>query len=201
VDPATAVTSAWASGISVYAVAAFLGIAGRQDWLESPEWLQRPWVIAMAVALAVVELIVDKLPAIDSVWDAIHTGIRPAAGAVLLSGADVDAGTIALAVGGALLALSSHSAKASVRLLVNTSPEPVSNVLVSTGEDGLVAVLMTLAVANPEVAVAITVVLFVASIVVTIVVFKTIKGAWRRLTSRRRQASAAQGSASDPSNE
>ena len=83
-----------------------------------------------------------------------------------------------------------------MRLLVNTSPEPVSNVVVSTGEDGLVAVLMTLAVANPEVAVAITVVLFVASIVVTIVVFKTIKGAWRRLT-RRRQASAAPGSGVD----
>jgi hypothetical protein len=195
VDPATAVTSAWASGISVYAVAAFLGIAGRQDWLDSPDWLQRPWVIAVAVALAVVELVVDKLPAVDSVWDAVHTGIRPAAGAVLLSGADVDAGTIGLAVGGALLALSSHSAKASVRLLVNTSPEPVSNVVVSTGEDGLVAVLMTLAVANPEVALAITVVLFIASIVVTIVVFKTIKGAWRRLTRRRRSASAPRGGA------
>lgn len=196
-DPATAVTSAWASGISVYAVAAFLGIAGRQDWLESPEWTQRPWVIAVAVALAVVELIVDKIPAVDSVWDAVHTGIRPAAGAVLLSGADVDAGTVALAVGGALLALSSHSAKASLRLLVNTSPEPVSNVVVSTGEDGLVAVLLTLAVANPEVALAITVVLFIASIVLTIVVFKTVKAAWRRLTSRRQRAGSARGGGAD----
>lgn len=189
-DPATAVTSAWASGISVYAVAAFLGIAGRQDWLDSPEWTQRPWVIAAAVALAIVELIVDKLPAVDSVWDAVHTGIRPAAGAVLLAGADFDAGTFALGAAGGLLALSSHGAKASLRLLVNTSPEPVSNVVVSTGEDGLVAVLMALAVANPEIALAITVVLFIASIVVTIVVFKTIKGAWRRLTSRRRSPEA-----------
>jgi hypothetical protein len=196
VDPATAVTSAWASGISVYAVAAFLGIAGRQDWLESPGWTQRPWVIAVAVALAIVELIVDKLPAVDSVWDAIHTGIRPAAGAVLLAGADFDAGTFALGAAGGLLALSSHGAKASLRLLVNTSPEPVSNVVVSTGEDGLVAVLMALAVANPEVAVAITLVLFVASIVLTIVVFKTIKGAWRRLT-RRRQVGSAPGGGPD----
>ena len=84
-----------------------------------------------------------------------------------------------------MLALVVHSAKALVRLLVNTSPEPVSNVVVSTGEDGLVAVLMTLAVANPELAVALTVVLFFASIVVTIVVFKTVRGAWRRLTRRR----------------
>ena len=75
-----------------------------------------------------------------------------AAGAVLLSGADADLGTFALAAAGGLLALSSHSAKASVRVLVNTSPEPVSNVVVSTGEDGLVALLMTLAIANPELA-------------------------------------------------
>ena len=196
VDPATAVTSAWASGISVYAVAAFLGVAGRQEWLDSPEWLQRPWVIAVAVALAVVELIVDKIPAVDSVWDAIHTGIRPVAGAVLLGGADADVGTFALAAAGGVLALSSHGAKASLRLLVNTSPEPVSNVVVSTGEDGLVAVLMALAVANPEVALVITAVLFVASIVVTIVVFKTVRGAWRRLT-RRRQVPSAPGGGAD----
>jgi hypothetical protein len=193
VDPATAITSAWASGLSVYAVAAFLGIAGRLDWVDSPSWLQEPWAIAVAVALLAVELVVDKIPAVDSVWDAIHTGIRPAAGAVLLSGADADLGTFALAAAGGLLALSSHSAKASVRVLVNTSPEPVSNVVVSTGEDGLVALLMTLAIANPEVALVLTILLFVASIVVTIVVFKTVRGAWRRLSSRRRQPTSTPG--------
>ena len=82
-----------------------------------------------------------------------------------------------------------------MRVLVNTSPEPVSNVLVSTGEDGLVALLMTLAVANPELAVALTVVLFVASIVVTIVVFKTVRRAWRRISRRRAPASAPGGGA------
>ena len=158
-------------------MAAFLGIAGRLDWLESPEWLQRPWVIALAVALAVVELIVDKIPAVDSVWDAIHTGIRPAAGAVLLSGADVDAGTVGLAVG-----------RRAARPLVPQRQgvrAPAREHVAGTGEQrgGQHRRGRTrrgaddLAIANPELAVALTVVLFVASIVVTIVAFKTVRRA------------------------
>ena len=185
-DPSTAVASAWASGISMYGVAAFLGIAGRLDWLEVPAWLERWWVIAVAVALFVVEFIVDKVPAVDTTWDAVHTALRPTAGAVLLGEADADAGTLALAVGGALLALSSHSAKSTLRAFVNTSPEPVSNVVVSLSEDGLVAVLMTMAVADPELALAVTGVLFVASIVVTIVLVRFAVRLWRRWRTRLR---------------
>ena len=187
-DPSTAIASAWASGISMYGVAAVLGIAGRLDWVESPDWLQRWWVILLALVLFAVEFVVDKVPAVDSTWDAVHTALRPTAGAVLLGGADADAGTSALAVGGAVLALSSHSAKSVLRAFVNTSPEPVSNVAVSLSEDGLVAVLMAFAIANPEVALVLTLLLFVASIVVTIVLLRFARRLWRAWRARLRGA-------------
>jgi hypothetical protein len=168
----------------MYGVAAVLGIAGRLDWADSPAWLQRPWVIAVALVLFAVEFVVDKVPAVDSTWDVVHTAIRPVAGAVLLSGADADIATAVLAAAGGGLALSSHTAKATLRALVNTSPEPVSNVVVSTGEDGLVATLMALAIAEPGIALAVTAVLFVASIVTTVVLFRFVRRTWRRLLGR-----------------
>jgi Domain of unknown function (DUF4126) len=169
----------------MYAVAALLGVAGRLDWADTPQWLQQPWVIAVAGVLFAVELVVDKVPAVDSTWDAVHTAIRPTAGAVLMAGADVDAGTVALAAVGGVLALSSHTAKSVLRLFVNTSPEPVSNAVVSTTEDGLVAGLMALAIANPEAALVVTFLLFVASIVTTIVLFRLARRLWRGWTHPR----------------
>ena len=187
-DPSTAFASAWASGISMYGVAALLGVAGRLDWAETPEWLQRPWVIAVAAILFAVEFVIDKVPAVDSTWDAVHTAVRPLAGAVLMAGADTDIATAALAALGGGLALSSHSAKATLRALVNTSPEPVSNVVVSTSEDGLVAVLMALAIAEPQIALVATVVLFVASVITTVVLFRFVRRLWHRLARRRPSA-------------
>jgi hypothetical protein len=193
VDPATAVASAWSSGISMYAVAAVLGIAGRLDWTETPGWLQRPGVIAAALALFAVEFVLDKVPAVDTTWDAVHTAARPLAGAVLMAGSDADATTAALAALGGVLALSSHAAKATLRALVNTSPEPVSNAVVSTGEDGLVVTVMALAIAAPGVALALTAVLFVASIVTTVVLFRSARRTWRRLAGRSRSATGPPG--------
>ena len=140
-DLGTAVASSWSSGISMYLVFSVLGIGGRLDWVDSPTFLQKPWVIAIALAMFVVELIVDKISYIDSTWDAVHTFLRPLAGALLLSSSDVSISTVVLALAGGALALSAHGAKASTRLLVNTSPDPVSNVVVSLMEDGLVAAL------------------------------------------------------------
>jgi Domain of unknown function (DUF4126) len=186
VDPGTAIASAWSAGISMYGVAALLGIAGRLDWVESPAWLQEWWVIAIATVLFAVEFVVDKVAAVDSLWDAVHTFLRPLAGAVLLGGADLDTATILAATVGGALAFSSHAAKATLRGLVNTSPEPVSNVVVSLAEDGLVAVLMAVAFANPELAVPITLVLTVASVVTTIVLFRFLRRAWRGVVARWR---------------
>jgi hypothetical protein len=195
VDLGTAVASAWSSGISVYAVAAILGIGGRLDWVDSPAFLQRPWVIVAAVALFVVELIVDKISYVDSTWDAVHTVIRPAAGALLLDSSDVSGATVGLALGGATLALLAHGAKASARVLVNLSPEPASNVVVSTSEDGLVAGLMAFALAWPELAFGITIALAILCAIFLFFVARRMRRLFRarragtvRARDRRRRA-------------
>src|SRR5687767_4930476 len=76
VDPGTAIASAWSSGISMYGVAALLGIAGRLDWTDAPAWLERPWVIVVASLLFAAEFVIDKVAAVDSAWDAVHTFVR-----------------------------------------------------------------------------------------------------------------------------
>ena len=114
-DLGTAVAGAWSSGISMYAVAAILGIGGRLDWVDSPDFLQRPWVIVAALVLFAVEFVVDKVSYVDSTWDAVHTFIRPVAGAFLLDDSDCAAGTIPLAMSGGALAFVAHGAKSATR--------------------------------------------------------------------------------------
>ena len=190
-DLGTAVGSAWSAGISLYGVCALLGIAGRLEWIEAPPFLEQTWVVGVALALFVVELVIDKIAIADSIWDAAHTFIRPIGGAAITSlapGQELPL-PILLALG-ALLALSSHSAKASVRAMINVSPEPVSNVIASTLEDGLVGVVMALAIAYPRVAFAVTIVLALASGLLAIVLFRFTRSLWRRLQrwrERRRQ--------------
>jgi hypothetical protein len=190
VDLGTAVASAWSSGISMWAVAAFLGIAGRLGWVSSPAFVQEPWVIAVALVLAATELVVDKVAYLDSAWDTVHTVLRPLAGALLLGSSDVSVADGVLLVVGGLLALSSHAAKASARLLVNTSPEPVSNVFVSAAEDGLVALLLALAVAYPGVALVVTLVLAVFTTVAAFLMYRAVRAAWRRRPWVRRRSAA-----------
>ena len=182
-DVGTAIASSFSAGISMYGVLALLGIAGRFDWIDAPELLERPAVIGVCVALFLVELVVDKIAWLDSVWDVIHTFLRPVAGAVIMAIAPDQAlpVPVALAVGGTL-ALTSHGAKASTRALVNASPEPASNVVVSTAEDGLVAVLMALAIANPVVAGVLTVILFICALGVILAarhLLRRLKKKWR----------------------
>ncbi len=170
----------------MYGVLALLGIAGREGWIDGLDWLTDPWVIVVCLALFVVELIADKVAYVDSVWDAVHTVIRPLAGAYVMTlTQDASFSGPALALSGGVLALSSHSAKASTRLVVNASPEPVSNVVVSAAEDGLVGLLMALAFAYPDVALVVTLVLTVASIVVAVVLFRSARHVVRRLRAAR----------------
>jgi uncharacterized protein DUF4126 len=133
--------SAWLSGINLYATVLTLGLLGRFAGLELPgdlgvvtDW----WVIGVAGLLYVVEFVADKVPVVDSVWDVVHTFIRVPAGAVVSAAAlgsfSPKVQIIALLVGGGL-ALSSHGVKASARAAINLSPEPVSNWVVSIGED------------------------------------------------------------------
>lgn len=138
---ATAMGSAWLSGINLYATVVTLGILERFQMVKLPgglhilgEW----WVIGLAGGLYLIEFIADKIPAVDSVWDAIHTFIRVPAGAILAATAFADfdpAVKIAATIIGGGVALSSHGTKAAARLAANTSPEPVSNIALSLGED------------------------------------------------------------------
>jgi hypothetical protein len=186
VDLGTAVGSAWSAGISLYGVCALLGIAGRLSWIEGPPFLEQTWVIGIALALFAVELVVDKIAWVDSAWDFVHTFIRPIGGAAITSLAPgQDLPLPVLLVLGALLALSSHSAKASARAMINLSPEPASNIVASTLEDGLVGFVMALAIAYPRVALVVTIFLAIASGLVAIVLFRSTRAAWRRLQAWR----------------
>jgi hypothetical protein len=186
VDIGTAMGAGWSSGISVYGVVALVGLAGRFDWIESPSFVEQWWVIAAAVAMFAVEFVVDKIALIDSGWDAVHTLIRPAVGGYLMSTAtDTQLSIPVLAASGVLLALSSHTAKASTRLVVNTSPEPASNVMVSLAEDGLVAAVMALALAQPKITTVVVVILTLVSIVVAITLYRTARRVGARLMRRR----------------
>ncbi|HSQ24075.1 MAG TPA: DUF4126 domain-containing protein [Pyrinomonadaceae bacterium] len=152
---AIAMGSSWVSGINLYATVATLGLLGRLAHLKLPgelEVLTNWWVIGVALFLFVIEFVADKIQVVDSVWDVIHTFIRIPAGAVLAATAfgdfDRRIQVIALLVGGGL-ALSSHGTKAATRAIINASPEPVSNIVVSLGEDVLVVLSVLLAVFLP----------------------------------------------------
>lgn len=139
-----AMGSAWVSGINLYAAVATLGLLQHFGFAHLPGDLalvDQWWVILLAGALYLVEFVADKVPAVDSMWDAVHTFIRVPAGAVLASAAfahfDSAVRVAALLLGGGV-ALSSHGTKAAARIGANLSPEPFSNVVLSFVEDLMV---------------------------------------------------------------
>ncbi len=147
-------TSGWASGINAYAVVLLMGLFGRFDGVTSvPPALERTDVLVIAAVLCLCEVVADKIPYVDSAWDSVHTVIRPVAGAVvgaLLAGhANDSLGSLAAGALGGSTALASHTVKAGLRLGVNTSPEPFSNIFVSFFEEFSVAGLVTLALFHP----------------------------------------------------
>jgi hypothetical protein len=184
----TAMGSAWLSGINLYATVLTLGVLERFHLVKLPggltmlgEW----WVIGLAGILYAIEFIADKIPAIDTAWDAIHTFIRVPAGAVLAASAfaefDPAVKITAMIIGGGI-ALSSHGTKAATRLAANTSPEPFSNIALSLGEDALAfgsAILM----AFYPVAILIVVAIF---LIVALWLLPKIFRAIRRLLTRAR---------------
>ena len=135
---------AWASGLRLYFLIFCLGLAGRFGYMTLPaglELLQHPWVIGAAGLLLAMEFLVDKVPGIDSAWDALHTFIRIPAGALLAAGAAGDApAALTLAAGllGGTITAGTHLAKAGGRALINASPEPFSNWGASVTEDAAV---------------------------------------------------------------
>ena len=169
--------SGWAAGLNLYLVTFLLGLGGRLDWLEVPEVLQRTDVMIVAGILYAVEFLADKVPYLDNIWDAVHTFVRPLGAAALGYVIAGDSSSVGGAVGAILsgsLALSAHSAKATTRAAVNTSPEPFSNIFLSLAEDGLVAGLIALAIANPILTLIVVVVLTVGDVWLTVKLFGVI---------------------------
>ena len=182
-----ALGAGFSSGLNLYATIATLGLLQRFGVIHLPASLQvlsHPWVLGIAIALYAVEFLADKIPYVDSVWDLIHTVIRPPAAALLAYGATVSAPPewrwgAALLAGG--VALTSHSTKASTRAAVNTSPEPFSNWVLSLGEDTLAVWLTWMATVHPTATIVVVVLLLVLAAFLLFYLFRFLRRALQRL--------------------
>jgi hypothetical protein len=178
---ALAAALGWASGIRLYAAVFMVGAAGYLGWVDLPsglQVLQHPGVLAASGFMCAVEFFADKIPFVDSVWDAVHTVIRIPAGAALAAGAlgaDSQAmGWIAALLGGSLAA-TSHTAKMTTRAAVNTSPEPFSNLGVSLLEDGFVVFMLWLAATHPLIFAVVLLLTLIAAVVLMVVLVKFLR--------------------------
>ncbi len=182
-------TAGWASGINAYAVVLLLGLFGRTGLSdEVPEALQRTDVLIAAAVLFAIEAVADKIPFLDSFWDSVHTVVRPAAGAVvagLLADQDGSISQLAAGAVGGTTALVSHLVKAGTRMAINTSPEPASNIVMSTAEDVTVAGVITLAIFYPVAAAICAAVLLVIGVVLVVFLATRIRRYLRRRRARR----------------
>ncbi len=184
---ALAAALGWASGLRLYAVVFLTGLAGAVGWITLPaglQVLQHPGVLAVSGVMVLVEFFADKVPWVDSLWDAVHTFIRIPAGAALAAGvfgADAGAWTLVAALMGGGLAATAHVAKATTRAAANTSPEPFSNIGLSLLGDATVPVMLWLAWSHPLVfffALALALVVMAGLIVL---LFKFVRGLAGRL--------------------
>lgn len=189
-DLAAHVLSAgWASGVNAYLTVGLLSLLGRSGAIDLPDALNSDLVLYGSLALFAVEFVADKVPFVDSAWDSIHTVVRPAIGSLLgvafAGEASVSGLDEVLAGGGSgATALASHAVKAGLRLGINSSPEPVSNILASLTEDGLVAGVIFFSVENPELAAATAMVLLIAGASVVYLIWSRIRRALGRLRER-----------------
>lgn len=191
-------SSGWASGINSYAVVLIMGLAGRFLGVDDvPAALTRTDVLVAAALLFVVDTVADKIPYLDSGWDVVHTAIRPTVGAVLGVLIAGDATTLeqaVLGVTGGTSALVSHLVKAGLRAVVNTSPEPASNIAVSTAEDLTVAGVVSVSLLNPWLAAAVAGVLLLVGVTLVLLLL----GRIRRYRRERRARRAARGASTGP---
>jgi hypothetical protein len=190
-------SSGWASGINAYLVVLVLGISDRLGDVEDiPDVLGRWDILAIAFFLYAMEFVADKIPYVDSTWDVISTLIRPTTAAVigaLLAGTipeDTPLDQIVLASVGGVTALLSHLTKAGVRLAVNASPEPVTNIGISLLEDMTVFTLVVFAIQYPRAAAAVAGVLLAIGLITLFLIARLIRRGWRRWKARRQPVGA-----------
>ena len=185
----TVFSSGWASGVSAYLAVLQLGVLGRFFGADNvPDALTRTDVMVAAAVLYAIEFVTDKIPYLDNVWDAIHTVIRPTIGAVLglLVAGDADTlGQAVAATAGGLTALASHLCKAAARLVINLSPEPVTNITASLGEDLAVGSVIALVVVSPWMAAAVAAVFLAASLYIAWRVHRRIRRALAHFRTHR----------------
>jgi hypothetical protein len=192
---AIAAALGWASGLRLYAVLFLVGLAGHLGWVTLPQGLhllQQPAMLWASGVLLLVEFCADKVPWVDSLWDAVHTFIRIPAGAALaysvFGGDQATWGAVAALLGGTLAA-TSHAAKTTTRAAVNTSPEPFSNIALSLAGDALVPSMLWLSYTHPLwffVALAVTLVVMVGLIVVLLRFLRGLIGRLRGHFARAR---------------
>ena len=177
----------FSAGINLYATVAILGLASRYGWVDLPPQYRvfdNNWIIGVALVLYVVEFFADKIPWVDSVWDAIHTIIRPIGGAAIAVATLGHASPVTqtlVALLGAALATSTHLSKAGTRVIANASPEPFTNWALSLGEDLFVVGLGALALKYPA---------FAAVVVIVCVLLIVVFASWIVNALRRRLARA-----------
>jgi hypothetical protein len=182
----------FAAGVNLYATVAILGLAARYHWVTLPpqfEVFNNNVVIGAAIVLYVVEFFADKIPYVDTLWDMLHTAIRPIGGALIAVATLGDAspameGLVALL--GGTVAAGSHLTKTSTRAAANTSPEPFSNWILSFGEDLFVVGLGFLALQYPVVALGVVILLSVLVAIFAVVILRTVRRWFARTPAMQR---------------
>jgi hypothetical protein len=182
-----AIANGWASGLSAYTTVFIAGLLGRFGIADTPAGLRRTDVLVAVGVLMLLEFVADKIPYLDSLWDSVHTVLRPSIAAVVGALIAGDAGTLEQALTAtcsSVTALLSHLAKGGLRLAVNTSPEPASNIGVSLTEDLSVVGVTLLAWQQPWLAAAIALVLLAAGLALAVFLLRRIRRGWTRLRTR-----------------
>ncbi|WP_312303081.1 DUF4126 domain-containing protein [Pulveribacter sp.] len=186
---ALAAALGWASGFRLYAVVFIVGLMGAADWLALPaglSMLAHPAVLAVSGFMLLVEFFADKVPWLDSAWDALHAFIRVPAGVALAAGVfSADNATMAVVAGllGGSLSATALATKMTTRAAANTSPEPFSNWGLSFLEDGLVVAAVWLATQHPVLFGIALVLVLVLSVLLLVVLFKFLRAVLRRISS------------------
>ena len=177
---------AFTSGINLYATVAVLGLCSRYQLVTLPEQFRafgHPVVIGIAIAMYVIEFVADKVPWVDSIWDVVHTVIRPVGGAIValtaLGGASGEMQTVVALLGGSVAA-ATHVTKSGTRAVVNTSPEPFSNWFLSLAEDVFVVTFSYVALQHPMLALGVATALLVVIAVFASVLIRAIRRRFRR---------------------
>jgi Domain of unknown function (DUF4126) len=182
------IANGWASGISAYATLLIAGLLGRLHMADTPQALQRTDVLIFVGVLLALEFVADKIPYVDSIWDSIHTVIRPTIAAILGVLIAGHAGSLDQAVAAStssITALLSHLTKGGLRLAVNTSPEPVTNIGTSLAEDGAVVGVTLLAWQFPWVAAGIALTLLVLGMLLVYFLLSRVRRGLNRVRQRR----------------